>query len=131
MIKVTTEEVESLIHQPMSHVHSVVLNRKRWALSQGELADLLGVSQAHVSRIEEGESAKSTKLETVLALQVIFDRSPRSLFPGIYDAVEESVIRRGANLDTSLRQKSDPDSEKKKQLLTTLVKRATSPTRTP
>lgn len=131
MMKVTTKEVESLIHHPMSHVHSVVLNRKRWALSQGELADLLGVSQAHVSRIEEGESAKTTKLETVLALQIIFDRSPRSLFPGIYDAVEELVIRRGVKLDTSLRQKHDPDSMKKKQLLTIMVKRAASPSSTP
>ena len=111
----------------MSHTPSVALHRKRWALSQDELADLLGISQAHVCRIEGSEAARATKLETVLGLQVIFGRAPRTLFTKLYDAIEEVVMTRAAKLDQSLRDKHDPDSIKKKQLLSQMLKRATLP----
>lgn len=111
----------------MSHTPSVALHRKRWALSQDELADLLGISQAHVCRIEGSEAAKTTKLETVLGLQVIFGRAPRTLFNTLYEAVEDAVMARAAQLDLALRDKQDPDSIKKKNLLAAMLKRATSP----
>ena len=113
----------------MSHAHYVALHRKRWALSQDELANLLAVSQAHVSRIEDGEAAKTAKLETVLGLQVVFGRAPRTLFATQYEAVEESVMTRAAELDVALRDKHDPESTKKKQLLIAMLKRATSSAR--
>ena len=111
----------------MSHSPSVALHRKRWALSQDELADLLTISQAHVCRIEGSEAARTTKLETVLGLQVIFGRAPRTLFAKLHEAVEDAVMTRAAELDLALRDKHDPESIKKKQLLAKMLKRATSP----
>lgn len=110
----------------MSHGHYVALHRKRWALKEKELANLLGVSQSHISRIESGEAARTAQLETVLGLQVIFGRAPRTLFLKQYEAVEEAVMTRAAELDLALRDKHDPDSIKKKQLLAAMLKRATS-----
>lgn len=111
----------------MSHGHYVALHRKRWALKEEELANLLGVSQSHISRIEDGKAAKTAQLEIVLGLQVIFGRAPRTLFAKLYEAVEEAVMTRAAELDLALRDKHDPDSIKKKQLLAKMLKRATSP----
>ena len=113
----------------MSHAPTVALHRKRWALSQGELADLLATSQTHISRIEDGEAVPTAKLELALGLQVIFGRAPRTLFNAMYQAVEEAVMTRAAELDVALRDKHDPESTKKKQLLTAMLKRATSTSR--
>ena len=113
----------------MSHTPSVAFHRKRWALSQDELAHLIGVSQAKVSRIEDPETAKAAKLEAILALQVVFGRAPRTLFAALFTAIEDAVIRRAAELDVSLRDKHDPESMKKKQLLIVMLKRVTSDSR--
>ena len=114
----------------MSYAQLVALHRKRWALDQDELAFLLGISQANVSRLEGGELAKAAKLETVLALQVVFGHAPRTLFAPLYEAVEYAVMTRAAELDLALRDKHDPHSIKQKQLLATMLKRVTSSTRT-
>lgn len=112
----------------MSHAPSVALHRKRWALSQIELAHLLGISQANVSRIENPETAISANLEAVLGLQVVFGHAPRTLFAALAAAIEEAVIRRAAELDAELRDKHDPESMKKKQLLIAMMKRVSSDT---
>jgi len=113
----------------MSNAPSVALHRKRWALSQIELAHLLGVSQANISRIEDPNTAKSAKLEAILALQVVFGRAPRTLFTALFAAIEDAVIRRAAELDATLRDKHDPESMKKKQLLIVMLKRVSSNSR--
>ena len=110
----------------MSHTSSVVFLRKHWALSQDELADLLGISQAHVCRIEGSDAAKAAKLETALGLQVVFGRAPKTLFSPLHEAIEESVMTRAAEFDLTLRDKHDPESLKKSQLLAAMLKRATS-----
>lgn len=119
----------NLIHHPMSHAPSVALHRKRWALSQDELAHLLGVSQANVSRIEDPKTAKSVKLEAILGLEVVFGHAPRTLFTALFTAIEDAVIRRAAELDTALRDKHDPESIKKKQLLIVMLKRVSRDSR--
>lgn len=108
----------------MSHSTSVRLERKSNALSQGELADLLSLTQTTISRLEEG--AGTASLETALGLQVIFDVEPCSTFATLYSQVEETVMTRAAELDVSIRGKSDPQSLKKQALLNAMVKRATS-----
>ena len=110
----------------MSHPPSVALHRKRWALSQDELATLLATSQANVSRIEEGEADRSIRLEVALGLQVVFGRGPRSLFAALFDMIEEEVMTRAADLEVNLRDLHDAESLKKKQLLAQMLKRATS-----
>lgn len=108
----------------MTHTHRIVFNRKRSALTQGELARLLAISQPAISRLEETGKANNASLETVLGLQVVFGSAPRALFPDLYADIEDAVMMRAAELDLALRDKSDPDSGKKKQLLDAMMKRA-------
>src|SRR2546426_2628445 len=94
---------------PMSHHTHVRRHRKRWALTQDELAEMIGRTQAQLSRYEAGEVAPD--FETALCFQVIFGHSPRALFPGLYGAVEETVMNRAARLDRGLEGKRDRFSE--------------------
>jgi DNA-binding XRE family transcriptional regulator len=106
----------------MTHIQMVRSFRKRFALSQGELATLLGVSQGEISKLEE--DWRSTKLETAFALQVVFDVQPREMFFRRYSRVEDAVMRRATRVDRALRQKTDVASLKKHRLLTAMAKRA-------
>ena len=106
----------------MKHIQMVRLNRKRFALSQGELGLLLALTQGEVSRLEEDR--RSTKLETAFALQVVFDVQPRDMFVRRYAKVEEAVMRRASRLDLALRGRKDAASAKKRRLLAELVRRA-------
>ena len=107
-------------------MHNTYLRRLRlrWMISQGELADLLDVSQGRVSRYESGEEYPT--LAAVLALQVIFGRTPRSFVSDLYSTVEEGVIRRAAELEQSLAGKRDFASAKKRHLLSAMMQRATN-----
>jgi len=100
----------------------VRLNRKRFALSQGELAGLLALTQGEISKLEEDR--RSTKLETAFALQVVFGVQPRDMFVRRYDKVEEAVMRRASRLDRTLQGKTDAASIKKQRLLAAMVQRA-------
>lgn len=97
--------------------------RGRWSLSQDELAELLDVSQGRISRYEKGEEHPT--LAVVLALQVVFGRSPRSLVSTLYDAVEEAVVGRAAAFDRRIAGKKDYASIKKQHLLSAMMHRAT------
>lgn len=97
--------------------------RKRWMLSQAELAGLLGVDQASVSRYENGDAPLS--LPVALALQVILGCPMRKLLPSAYALVEEAVMRRAVELERSIAGKSDYASAKKQQLLDGMMMRAT------
>ena len=108
----------------MTQKQTVRALRLRAALTQNELADLLGLSQTKISRLE-ADVATATR-ETMIALEVIFGASPRSLFPALYDTIESTVMTRAAKLDTKLRGKTDEASIKKLALLSAMVKRATS-----
>ena len=76
-------------------------NRRRWGLTQSELALLLGVhSGSAISRIELGESAPT--LEVALGCQILFGLTPMELFPGAFSSIEEQVIARGYELYENL-----------------------------
>lgn len=105
----------------MTHIKMVRLTRKRFALSQGELADLLALSQGEISRLEDDRHVAG--LETVFALQILFDVEPRDLFPRRYAKAEEAVMRRASKLDRLLQGKTDAASLKKQRMLAAMVKR--------
>ena len=96
-------------------------------LSQDELAELLDVSQGRVSRYENGEEHPA--LSVVLALQVIFGRSPRTLMAALYESVEEAVVGRAAAFERRLAGKRDYGSVRKQHLLSAMMQRATKRTR--
>lgn len=97
-------------------------SRKRWALSQDELAELLGISQSVVSRYETGDMPPDP--HTLFGLQVIFGTSPRALFPTLYRMVEEKVMARAVRLDRHIGQRQDSAAQLKRRLLTSMVFRA-------
>lgn len=109
-------------------MHNAYLRRLRlrWMLSQGELAELLDVSQGRVSRYENGEEHPT--LSVIFALQVIFGRSPRSFASALFDMIEEAVIRRAAEFERILAKKKDFASAKKRHLLSAMMQRATKRT---
>lgn len=106
----------------MPHHTYVRRNRLRWALSQGELADLVGVSQSIISRCETPDYVPDASV--ALGLQVVFGQSPRALFPGLYTSIENAVMANAAELDRALGQKRDHASETKRRLLTGMAHRA-------
>lgn len=99
--------------------------RVRWMLSQAELAELLDISQARISRYEKGEEHPT--LGVALSLQVVFGSGPRAVFSGLYASVEEATMRRAAELERRLADGSDFATIKKRQLLESMVARATKP----
>jgi transcriptional regulator with XRE-family HTH domain len=106
----------------MTHQTYVRRNRKRWALTQDELAFLVGRTQAQLSRYEAGDGMPD--FDAVLSLQVIFGQSPRALFPDLYRAVEERVMRRAAEFDRTLSRRHDRPAQIKRDLLVGMAHRA-------
>jgi DNA-binding XRE family transcriptional regulator len=106
----------------MYHSHSLHLLRKRWALSQQELADLLSISRSALVRLESG--VESIRLVTAHALLVVFGNGQEIRQTDIYLQVEEAVMNKAAKLDGKLRNKSDAASLRKLELLSDMVRRA-------
>ncbi len=68
-------------------------HRKKSNLTQQEVAYLAGLDSGQmVSRYEL--QSRTPSLRTALALQIIFDRAPHELFPGVYYEVEKVTRRR-------------------------------------
>jgi transcriptional regulator with XRE-family HTH domain len=109
----------------MTHLNYLSLHRKRWALSQRELAGLLGhASRSVVSRLELGGGRPS--LRFALACQTIFGLGVAELFPDLFEQHQDDVMRRAAVFDGRLRDKADASSARKRELLADMVGRALS-----
>jgi len=90
------------------------LNRKRMALSQGEVAFLLGQeTSGQVSRYEQFQHVPS--LETALAYEVIFKSPLSEIFGGLYQKVEREVAERARILSSKV---GERDAAKSKMLAT-------------
>lgn len=97
--------------------------RKAWALTQSELAVLLGKKcRTTVSRLEQCE--RSPSIDTLLAAEIVFGRSPAELYPKRIKEIEERVLREASVLYESLAGKTNPASLRKKEFLTALLNRA-------
>jgi transcriptional regulator with XRE-family HTH domain len=96
-------------------------NRKRLALSQDEVAFLLGTqSGAKVCRYEK--FIREPSLETALACEAIFKRSVSELFPGLYQKVERDVAARArALVEKTDRRKPTRQTARKREALAALV----------
>ena len=71
--------------------------RRRWGLTQRELAFLIGVKNGTViSRIEGLE--KAPRLKWAVACAVLFDTRALELFPGLFSEVYEDVLHRATEL---------------------------------
>ncbi len=96
-------------------------NRKRLALSQDEVAFLLGTqSGAKVCRYER--FVREPSLETALAFEVIFKRSVSELFGGLYQKVEGEVAQRAKVLiEKTNESKVNQRNIRKREMLASLT----------
>lgn len=60
------KELYELDQQKLSVVKKIIEYRIKHKLSQGQLADQVGVTQQHISKIENGEFSSVSTLEKVL-----------------------------------------------------------------
>jgi transcriptional regulator with XRE-family HTH domain len=96
-------------------------NRKRLALSQDEVAFLLGTqSGAKMCRYER--FVREPSLETAMAFEVIFQRSASELFGGLYEKVEQKVMARAKALaERTDRQKARRRTAHKRRILNNIA----------
>jgi transcriptional regulator with XRE-family HTH domain len=100
-------------------------NRKRLALSQEEVAFLLGMNgltkDEQVNRHEN--FARKPNLETALAYEAIYGKPVRELFAGMYEQVEQEVANRARLL--KYRQSAKPSPQRQK-IINQLVSKITA-----
>ncbi|HEY3814559.1 MAG TPA: hypothetical protein VGL66_15160 [Caulobacteraceae bacterium] len=106
----------------MAHLNYVRTHRKSWALSQRDLSLLLGRrSRGGISDLEAGRYRPSLKV--VLMCQMLFDTACAELFPELHAEFEDALMRQAAALDRKIAQRSDPASNRKRELLALLADR--------
>ena len=107
-----------------SMLHYLVTERKRWALTQQQVAFLLGSKKGDkISRYERHD--RVPHLKTALACEAIFGVPVRALFRGMYEKVEEQVVERAYLLHQDLEHRTDLDGVKNRKLLKEMLARAT------
>lgn len=100
-------------------------HRKRWGLSQPELAALLGVRSASaISRYEQ--LTRRPSIDVLIGSEFIFGESARRLFPAVYAAIELKITARAALFDDGLADLETRDAREKRQLLEAIAMRAAS-----
>ena len=95
--------------------------RREWGLSQDDLADLVGTNGSVISDYEREIHPISARL--LIAAELIFGISGADLFPALYRQVEEDVCASAAGLYASLEGKDDPQSQKKRKLISQIPDR--------
>lgn len=106
----------------MSHHNYLAQRRQGWALSQRELANLLGVSQSTISRCERGIQHPCIAL--AMGCQLAFGKDAKKLFPDLYLEIEDAVMRRAARLDRAIRKEVGAPADRKRLFLAKLQERA-------
>lgn len=95
--------------------------RKRHALTSGELAFLIGCTcRTVVSHLESGRAPSA---RCALGLQAVFGAPPAVLFPGLYEQVQASVVRRARVLREKVRDRRDRRSDALRSLLDDIERR--------
>lgn len=96
-------------------------NRKRLALSQEEVAFLLGTqSGAKVCRYER--FTREPSLATALAYEVILQKPASELFGGLYQKVQQEVAARAKTLTHKIdREKPNRQKALRQQLLASIT----------
>lgn len=102
-----------MTHRSFNYVRTY---RRRYALTAEELGFLMNLrGHSAIAQYESGE--RNPTLEGALALQVLFNQQPRQLFPGLYERVEDRVMRRVAKLLDCMEDKRDRRSLAKREFL--------------
>lgn len=108
-------------HRFISHLRP---HRRRWGLTQRELAYLIGLrSGAVISRLEGLKRTPS--LAAAIACAIVFDAELLDLFPTLHLEVQDSVFRRANDLYEELQGNSSPATKYKLDFLEDLLGRGT------
>jgi DNA-binding XRE family transcriptional regulator len=98
----------------------IEMHRQRVGLSQAELSLLIAVEhRGTISRFEQG--LRFPNLETVLALEMVFDQPIQTLFAGIAERVRDNVTSRARTLLESLDDTPSKELVLKLELLSRLA----------
>jgi len=98
--------------------------RKRWGLSQRELAFLLRTSSAMLSKLERLERRPTASL--LVGAGIIFGASSYDLFPSFCDQIEARVMQQAAVLYERLEQQRSEKAKEKCRLLLGMIQRVPS-----
>lgn len=100
-------------------------HRKRLALSQDEVAFLLGFrGEGKGSKVCRDEQyVREPSLRSALAYEVIYQQPIRELFAGLYQDIEQEVAERAKVLTYRVDRKPSQQTTCKRQMLTNLAAR--------
>src|SRR6266516_477287 len=99
------------------------LYRRRWGLSQSELADLLGWNnKALISRVEKKQRLPS--LELVIGCFILFGTPAAELFPDIAARIENVVMGHVWDFYERIQGDPSPKTKAKIELLEDAIERA-------
>jgi transcriptional regulator with XRE-family HTH domain len=97
-------------------------NRRRWGLTQPELALLIGLtSSTAVSRIERAK--RTPAAPTLIACCIVFGIVTPDLFPSLHAEIEAAVTEAARALLAQLDGRTDKQSVRRRQLLVDMVTR--------
>ena len=100
-------------------------HRKRWELTQPELAAVIGGrSAATISKYEK--ILRRPSVDALIAAEFIFGEPARRLFPALYASIELKVTKRAVRFAEALAGRKDKKSLVKRQLLEEIAIRAAS-----
>lgn len=85
--------------------------RRKAGLSQLDLGELLGISSHAVGKYESG--IRHVPATVLIAAEIIFAERAATIFPSLYNSVEEDLAIRALALHDRLARSSDPISAKK------------------
>lgn len=115
---VISQFFDGMNHASFNYVRTF---RQRHCFTEDELAYLVSHrSHTRISRIEIGRATPN--LAVGLALQVLFRQEPKQMFPGLYESVEDEVMRRAKCFLDDLDGRNDRRSKAKRELLESLAR---------
>jgi transcriptional regulator with XRE-family HTH domain len=109
--------------QPYSFVRAY---RRRWGLTQAELAQLLGITAStSVSRMER--SMRQPTSSILIACSILFGVPATELFAWMYESAEEAVAAAAKDLCDALEGETGERARRKREFLKAVLVRVESP----
>jgi transcriptional regulator with XRE-family HTH domain len=89
----------------------LIAHRKKWGLSQRELAALLGVSRQAISNYEL--EVRPIPAKIILAAELLFGEPFHEVFPKLYEDIEDEIGARAMALQKKYEGRTDASSRRK------------------
>ncbi|MEJ7925767.1 helix-turn-helix transcriptional regulator [Sphingobium sp. AN641] len=111
----------------MHHPNRLSVQRRTWALTQKELANLIDTSEDAISSYELAKTVPM--FMTAIALELVFDTRLATLFPDTTHAVAQRMLPILADLSIKVEQLESSIAAKKRTLVTRIGNRIEKLTR--